>query len=318
MSSKLSMFPVLSNLMLEKVYPQLEEYNFFYSIYGKEHLLLNERIGKYGTIRDKEGVWNSINNNLIIKINFTLKNLNILFGENGIICNDSILGIALLWSCHRSKMRGAIPIGEIINGVKEKKFYLTHEFKKGVLKGSLNLKIVFYLKKEGIPQNEEYHLANESGCILGQLDEYEVLIEGKGSLFPIYEINEVNEPLWKLSLEWEDPTYSNFSDSVAIYINKKHKGYKYLDKTKKTFNEELLKEIMTRSMIIMIMKVKESAYWESTINGQELERGSVSQLIYYFITTLKWDISSIELLSDSISLFFEERIDINNEDTNIK
>ena len=32
MASKLSMFPVLSNLMLEKVYPQLEEYNFFYSI----------------------------------------------------------------------------------------------------------------------------------------------------------------------------------------------------------------------------------------------------------------------------------------------
>lgn len=319
MPSKISMFPILSSSMIDEIGLKFNDYEFFFSLKEEEFLLANEKLNKSdqtGRVIDKNGVWNSKNNNLIIRRKFTIDNSNMLFGEKGIICKDAILGIALSWSCSGCKHRDSIPVGEIkydSKNIKQKVFYIDYEFKKSFLKGSLELRVVLYIKSKGTPKKEEEHLANEEGCILGELDKYLVEVDGVGSLFPIYEINEPNKPLWKISLEWEDPTYSSFSDSVAIYINKNHKSYKYLDKSKKTFNSELLKEIMTRTMLILIMKVKESAYWEATINGEDLEVGSVSQLIYYFITTLKWDISSIESLSDSIEDFFEKRICINED-----
>mgnify|MGYP000754980168 FL=1 len=125
----------------------------------------------------------------------------------------------------------------------------------------------------------------------------------------MYEIHEPGQPLWYVKCDWIDPTYDLFSDSVSIYINTAHKNYKYLDKTKRTFDEQLLKEIMASALGVIITKLKEQEnYWDATTSGEDLQNGSVSEAIHYFIDTLEWDVSGPEAMSLSIRKFFDQRI----------
>lgn len=92
-------------------------------------------------------------------------------------------------------------------------------------------------------------------------------------------------------------------------VNTAHKNYKYLDKTKRTFDEQLLKEIMASALGVIVTKLKEQEdYWDATTSGEDLQNGSVSEAIHYFIDTLEWDVSGPEAMSLSIRKFFDQRI----------
>ena len=107
----------------------------------------------------------------------------------------------------------------------------------------------------------------------------------------MYEIHEPGQPLWYVKCDWIDPTYDLFSDSVSI------------------FDEQLLKEIMASALGVIITKLKEQEdYWDVTTSGEDLQSGSVSEAIHYFIDTLEWDVSGPEAMSLSIRKFFDQRI----------
>ena len=42
--------------------------------------------------------------------------------------------------------------------------------------------------------------------------------------------------------------------------------------------------------------------------GTDLQRGSVSEAVNYFINTLEWDVTELEVMSLSIRKFFDQRI----------
>ena len=68
-------------------------------------------------------------------------------------------------------------------------------------------------------------------------------------------------------------------------------------------------EIMASALTIIITELKQDTnYWEDTVNGNNLQRGSVSEAVYYFITTHRWDVTSTESLSISIHKFFDQRV----------
>ena len=92
-------------------------------------------------------------------------------------------------------------------------------------------------------------------------------------------------------------------------MNKAHSNYKYIDGTKKkSFNIALLKEIMASALTIIILKLhSDEDAWADTVNGKG-NLGSVSEAVYYFISTLEWDISKPENLSMSIRQFLDQRM----------
>ena len=51
-------------------------------------------------------------------------------------------------------------------------------------KCDVNFSVVLYIAKAGVPEEDEMHLANEEGFVLGELDSFTLRIEGSGSLFP--------------------------------------------------------------------------------------------------------------------------------------
>ena len=69
-----------------------------------------------------------------------------------------------------------------------------------------------------------------------------------------------------------------------------------------------MKEIMASAIGIIVTKLKEQeVYWDATTTNQNLEQGSVSEAVYYFMNVLGLDFSSPEALSFSIRKLFDPR-----------
>ncbi len=256
MAAEISLFPTITEELLNKIRFQTSLYKFYYVRDDEEYQLKAESIDGSSTLYklvDENGVWNPDDYNLGIKRHYSLRTYKCLFGEKGIACNNAVLGLALMWTSPDSKQRGVIPIGDIENSEKDLEMDLNYEFMEAQLRGDVEFTTIIYLKRTGTPLWNEEHLANEYGCLLGELDKFSIKLDGNGSMFPLFEVNEPSQPLWYVKCDWQDPTYDKFSDSIYIYINIAHKNYKYLDKTKRTFDEQLLKEVISSALIIIIL-----------------------------------------------------------------
>ena len=311
MAAKISLFPILNDDLLSKVRYQPSPYEFFYEVDDQKFELQAEEIDgsvNVHKISDENGVWSPDDYHLCVHRNFTLKTYQCLFGKNGIACRNAVLGLALMWTSADSKQRGVIPFGELDYSMQTYQFRMKHEFKKAQLRGNVEFSTILYIKNAGTPLWNEGHLANDYGTILGELDNFIIKLDGNGSTFPIYEVEETDQPLWYVKCDWNDPRYDLFSECVSININKAHKNYKYLDKTKRIYNEQLLSEIMANALctIITTLKEQDSAEWDATINGRDLRIGSVSEAVYYFANVLGWDIMTPEKMSLSIRKFFDQ------------
>ncbi|HIS62692.1 MAG TPA: hypothetical protein IAC14_10715 [Candidatus Scybalomonas excrementigallinarum] len=312
MAASISLFPTLNDELFGKIRYQVSQYEFYYIREEQENFLRTEEIENGSMINklmDDEGIWSPDEYNLCIRRKYSLRTYQCLFGENGIACSNAILGLALMWTSSDSKQRGVVPIGDISNSLKDLELILDYEFIQAQLRGLVEFTTIVYIKNVGTPSWEEEHLANEYGCILGELDKFIIKLDGTGSVFPMYEVNEIGQPLWYVKCDWDDPTYEQFSECISININTAHKNYKYLDKKKRTFNEQLLKEIIASALVLIITKLKgQEDYWDETMSGNNLETGSVSEAIYYFVNTLEWDVSTPETISLSIRKFFDQRM----------
>lgn len=312
MPATISSFPMITEDMLKDISIEMSEYSFCYMEISKKNFLECERISDDSVIymiNDSQGIWNPDEYNFSINRQYKFNNYNILFGENGVACNDSVIGVAVVWTSADSKQRGIINVGEINNTFEELNFNMEYFFDKAQLRGDVEFTTIIYIKNPGNPLNNEQHLANSCGCVVAEIDKLYLRLDGAGSMFPIYEVNYSDKPLWDLKCEWEDPRYDEFAECVSININTGHKNYKYLDKSKRTYDEQLLKEIMASALTIVITKLKNETFWDSIVSGTaEFDNGSIAQAVSYFITTLGWNVTKPESLSYSIRKFFDERM----------
>lgn len=314
MAANISAFPVLSDQIKARLrLTVMDGYDFSYERDDEEYPLSAQETGA-GQLNhklvDEEGIWNPDDYDICMKRDYSLQNYTCLFGKTGIVCSNAVLGLAVVWTSSDSKQRGAIEIGEILNGSAPLSFRLDYKFKTAQLRGMVEFSTILYIKRAGTPGFEERHLANMYGCILGELDRYQVQLDGNGSVFPIYEVNEPGQPLWYIKCEWDDPTYDQFAESLSVFINTAHKNYRFLDKTKKTFDSQLLSEVMASALCTIIMKLKsDNAYWDVTVTGHNLQQGSVSAAAYYFIETLGWDVSTPEALAISVRKYLDQKVE---------
>ena len=313
MANSLPLFPVLSDERRNKIrYMITEDYQFSYTNNEESyHLETDETAEGSGVYKliDQEGDWSPDVHNLCVHRRGQLSSISGLFGKYGIVCSNAVIGVATIWTSSDSKQRGAIEVGEIKNTDAISRLELDYEFDVAQLRGRVDFSTILYVKKAGTPNKEERHLANTYGCLLGELDRISVLLDGNGSVFPIYEVYEPDQPLWYVRCTWEDPTFDQFVDCVSLIINTAHHNYRFLDKKRKSYDEQLMLEIMASALTIIISELKEDPnYWDETVNGNSLQRGSVSEAVNYFIKTHGWDVTSIESLSISIHKFFDQKV----------
>ena len=313
MADNILLFPFLNDNLMSRVRFQKTRFTFYYTDSShEEHELIDEPMDAFSSIfciKDTEGVWTQDDYNLCLRRRYCLRTFQCLFGESGLACRSAKLGLALVWTSSDSKQRGVVPIGcfscedTILDALVEK------EFGKAQLRGEVTFSTVLYIADAGEPLENEAHLANTNGFILGKFDDYTIKIDGSGSSFPIFEVSEPGQPLWYVRCDWIDPTMDLFEDSVSINLNTAHKNYKYIDRNQRTFDPQLLSEIMAAAISIIIEKLRlQPVYWEQITGNDTLEQGSVGQAVYYFQETLDWDLSTPESVSLCARKFFEQRM----------
>jgi len=313
MSSAISSYPVLTDQLRSKYrLCILEDYSFSYTRDSSEYSLEPEEIGA-GSLNhklvDSKGGWNPDRDNLRVRRKLVIQNAACLFGGSGIACRSAEIGIAVKWTSADSKQRGAIPAGSLSMADASSEITLEHQFDPAQLRGMVEFTTFMYIKKPGQPLPGEMFLANRCGMLLGEIDRYQIQLDGSGSVFPVNVVDEPDQPLWYVRCNWTDPKYDLFSETVSINLNKAHRSYKYIDRNSKTFNQQLFSEIISSALCVIISKLKSrESEWNSTVSGTDMDDGSVSQAVNYFIQTLEWDVSSPEITAISVRKFMDGKV----------
>lgn len=313
MTRDVMLYPTLNEELIKRVRFQKSPFYFYYCDDSEEEHELNAEasdiMSSVYAIKDENGVWTQDDYALCFRRSYTLRTFQCLFGPDGIACEDAELGLAIIWSSADSKQRGVVRTGTF--NCQSDIFEITaeKEFEKAQLRGEVTFTTVLYLAIPGKPKEYEQHLANTTGYILGELEKFVIQLDGRGSVFPIFEVSEPGQPLWYVRCDWDDPTTDSFEDTVSINLNAAHKNYRYIDRTQKSFNSQLLIEVMSAAICVIVESARcQSAFWEQIVSNDSLETGSVGQAIYYFKDTLEWDLSSPNAVSLSARKFFEQRI----------
>lgn len=268
--------------------------------------------GCSGKLQDSRCSWYPETHDLKLVKNCRITSAYCLFGEGGIAPADAVLGIALRWISSKSDERGIIPFGDITRTDSAAAYRCECRFDKGKLRGSLKLQTVLYLKDTGMPRPSEMYFAQQSGTVLGILDQSEFFIDGNGSIFPIVVIDAPGKGLWHVYYnETADPMQDGFdSENVEIRLNKAHPCYDALKIETSMTESPLFLEVISSALMVVVESAKESLgeEWDSVLTGNGFEHGSIAEAINYFITRLQWDVSSPAKLAISIKEFFEKGI----------
>lgn len=313
MASPIFLYPSLTEEMKNEGIFYFRKYEVLYTDNeGCEKELTYEtaEIDSSVNILKTDGVWNADKYNLCLKRKMLVSKITKLFGPEGIACRKSTLGVAVRWASTDSRQRGAITVlrlkADENNTSAENEMDI--RFPVGKLRGDVQFSVILYIAEAGEPDEDETHLANEAGLVLGEIDSFILRLDGTGSLFPVFEVYEKDKPLWYVRCDWTDPVSDSFAETVSINLNAAHKNYRYIDRKQKTFNPQLLVEVMSSALCNIIEKIRSEKYLDQILADDEPENGSVGAVIRYFSDTLEWDMSTPDKLSVSTRLFFEGRI----------
>lgn len=319
MSSPIFLYPSLTDEMKEGLF-QAKTYSFSYTDKeGCEKELDYEAAEISSSINciKTDGVWSADKYNLCVRRSVAVRKFRKLFGPDGLACRNARLGISLVWTSSDSRQRGAEPVMTFDIGNVNTADKVDHTFAEGEididfssakLRGDVTFSTVLYIAEAGTPGEDETHLANEEGFVLGEFDSFVLRLDGTGSLFPVFERGEPDKPLWYVRCDWTDPVSDSFSESVSINLNTAHKNYKYIDRTQKTFCSQLLVEVMSSALCCIIEKIRSEGYLEVILGEEDTEHGSIGEVIRYFSDTLGWDVSTPDKLSLSTRKFFDGRM----------
>lgn len=319
MAAPIFLYPSLTDEIRDSIF-QAKKYNFSYTDHDSQERDLEyeaSEISSSVNCLKTDGIWSAEKYGLHVRRSIALRKYRNLFGPDGLACRNAKLGVSLVWTSPDSRQRGAFPV--VVFGVNEEQLSANRDhtfadgevdftFASAKIRGDVRFALVLHIAEKGTPSEEETHLANEAGFVLGEFDSFVLRIDGTGSLFPVFEVHKKDQPLWYVRCDWTDPISDAFSESVSININAAHKNFKFIDRKQKTFCPQLLVEVMSAALCCMIEKLRSEKYLDQILGDDEMESGSVGEVVRYFSNTLEWDFSSPDALSLSTRKFFDRRL----------
>lgn len=317
MSVSVSLHPVITDNLIQKIGFQVTDYKFEYenndyeskdlfteSVNGQEHIQSNL------FLKDSMGVWNCTDYNLKFQKEVFINNVTHLFSVNGVAGINAEIGLAVIWKSKQSSQQGVF-IGESFTSHASPGFFSIHgEFNKGILREKFELTTIIYLKNAGKLNQGEEHLAQLKGTFLGELETTIIHLKGHASFFPIFSYKE-DGPLWRIEYNWEDPRIDLFDeDNVRIILNENHIDYKNIVSTNNSKLNSLMKEITASSIQMIIQEVIKEVSLSDVISGVDIHRGSVCMAVQYFIQTFDLDASSSDKLAYTLRRFLDKKVGI--------
>lgn len=290
-STDIFRYPVLTEDLFRRIGYTLDTMEFSYTDRYGQHSLTEESLqGSSATVtriqlNDERQIWHPDTDTLDVEISGEIESPMFLFGKKGLLPSEgSRLGIGLIWTDQKSRIRGSQTIGSIASDRSENaEFRARIHFDPGVLRGILLLRIVLYVDLPG--RNNE----TQKGTVVGVLDDILVVIEGSGSVFPVAEVDAPGMPLWWIETLIEDPNTDRFDEEHFILnLNRAHCLYPEL-KAASGEQPPLLKEVLGSSIFTLVQQVLRCEGGREAIrNAEDAEAGSMAKILNYMAVTGKW------------------------------
>ena len=311
MSVLINSYPVLTPDIFQRIGYMPSEYQYSYSSMDGSYPLSAEPVAfreEVIKLIDERCEWTPDTHNIEVSRDIRICIPVHLFGKNGLVPSNAMIGVAVEWTSKSSNQRNVVKVGAFTRNTAVPTLHFAHRFNAGQMCGSFVLNTLLYVEKAGVPSKDEVHLANTEGMVLGALDAACVIIDGNGSVFPIVEVNVPAQPLWWVKCNWTDPLIDLFDeDNIQICLNSAHPDFGLLQIKSGVKESPILREVLASALAIIIQKVKDSEFWEDTIKGKNMTDGSISQAVHYFLTTFEWHHQTPELLATSIRQDFDKR-----------
>ena len=270
MAINISTYPSLSDRIMRQNKVSIDEnsyeldlsYDVFEDEEEKTNLLEQTSTNSlFYSLYDSQGIWTPDTHNLKVSGTFTITNPMGLYGESGIAPKESSIGLAIRWCSSTSKNRGVKIIGDINKSTDRQEIPFCVVFDKANLRGSVTFYYELFISSDAVSSQNELHLANTKGAIIGEIQIRILDIDAKEENFPIELFEDPDAPLWKLYVSESDPRYTIWgADAVKILLNKAHKDFKYINQKVKTkYSPVLLKEILASAVSLYINTLQEIA-----------------------------------------------------------
>lgn len=308
----LHFYPTITEEILNNAGCNCGKYDFSYNIEDRYKPLRAK--GKM-TIKLEDSLesWKIENDGLRVTRQVSFEYPDFLYGDKGVAPKDSELSVCIIWTNRNLTQMGYIlPSSE--SSTNGRRIYnFMYDFEPGEIKGDLLLETVLYVKKPAVEIKEtEINLVNLSGVTVGTLDVVSLDFDSLYMDFPIRDIKEKGQPLWWIEFnQWEDPTKDPFSeDTICLYLNS---YYDYCPKVGDTIkNAEVLVEIISTAYLMIFEKIRDMGeqYLTRTLDGVDLEPGSISMIMNYFYSgcdpALRTE--SIDMLQKTIRINIEKML----------
>lgn len=300
----ISFYPILNDQMFEYIF---DNYNMLFSYKVNNETKQIEYIDEHDNISfDKNVDWNCDDYDLEISINIKLKNLNILFGPNGITPSNSTIGLCIEWYSPQSKIRKVIKSNKLISKNDNELYYSFNiVLPKQTFKGTVTLNALLYLSSSDKNiSNTELYLNNDVGVLIGNIIKKIIFMSGNGSQLPIKICSYPDSDLlWDIELNLDEPGERQFSDGFAIIFNSAHKDYKMLDPTSPFYCERLAEEIITNAIVLFLSELSKSP--EFDLEG-DFEEGTLLSFAKYYRDHLDINFDGAKNISKSVHEYLEK------------
>lgn len=312
MKNTISLFPILNQSR-----KSLIDYNKIvkatYSNHSNTHITLDSKLdtqmNQYQIIDTENGLWSHSSNDLSFNINVKMSHLDTLFGENGIAPSNAKIGVALMWKSQTSLHRGIEKIYNFDRFSSKCDINYEWKIKKSTLRSLVDVEISLYIHSGSSPIDSEKFLAHIPGTVIGTIDEFKLVFDGNGSLFPVVEYANKKDPLWKVECGWDNPNEDLFiQDNFAIYLNTIHADYELLNVKFGITNSPFYKEIICSALTVFMQTIIERNELDAilSLNTQTVNEGTIALVVYHFVNNLNFDTSSNSDLANSIRTHFKE------------
>lgn len=272
----------------------------------KEQSFDNVSSKKIFQLVDEDYEWNPREQNLYLSVNISMDNIKSLFGECGSTFEDSILGLGLVWKPEKSRIKRCKKLCELsINCNKTNVTINNIELQN--ISSNVDFYLVIYIVKAG-SKNGSTFFANETGMILYQELLWTIIVEGNGSIFPIFEVEKDNSPIWSYYCDTADIAEDSFDmEHIRIEINKKHPSYNMLHPKSPTYSQSYENEILSNAIAMIILDIR-SKQSDGIIDlNEECDQGTILNALKYFSDKLGFKINdNYSSLIESIKVFFDK------------
>ena len=300
MKNKIATYKLIDEDLLNKAIFHMEEVRCFYLDNEiQNELELSDDYNGVIYINELDDKWSQLNHELTIEQKFTITNPSVFFGEYGVTANENLIGLGVHVHSRTSSIQYKESVSHFGNSTSPIEIIYNHTFEKNELRG--NIHIDFFLYLEDNIKSHSFQ-AKERGLILsdGLILSLELVVDGDGSIFPIREIHDKNEPLWTIEKNWADPIEDPFDvNHVAIKLNTAHSLFNQILEGKTRTSNYIMEDIIIESMAIIINDV---------INMEELriedydnlEGNSILAIVKYWIVTFDVNVTDAFSIVNSL------------------